>query len=104
MTHSLYDAIPIIMDRFDFEKIQKVMAFLNWRWLGTGVPSIHQLKSTAHEMLSGCVQMFEEKGRPATGMVWSTGGFTATVQCFDNGAPRLDLVFYVEHWSSTGEY
>ena len=47
MNQSLYAAIPILMNRFDFAQVHKVMTFLNWRWALTeadhAVPSQSEL-------------------------------------------------------------
>ena len=105
MSQSLYAAIPIVMDRFDFEKVQKVMEFLNWTWTGMGeVPTIAELEETALYLLTGCVREFELKGSPLSGMLYATGGFQARVKCFERSEPRLELTFYVDSHSSNGEF
>jgi hypothetical protein len=102
---SLHAAIPFAIDRFDFEKVQKVMEFLGWTWSGNGKsPTIDELKGTAFYLLSGCVHEFETRGRPKEGMLYATGGFQARVECFEKSDPRLELLFYVDTASSTGEY
>lgn len=105
MSYTLKDAIPIVMNRFDFEKTRKVMEFLNWSWAGDALPpTIDELKKCALYLLDGCVRMFEEKGSPQSGMTWATGGFEASVQTFEKSEPRLQLLFYVDQTSSSGEY
>lgn len=101
---NLYPAINHVMNRFDFEKTHRVMEFLDWRWNGPITPTIDELKSTALQMLDGCVHMYYDKGQPKSGMLWATGGFQATVQVFEDGEPRLSLVFYVDETSSNGEF
>ena len=101
----LRQAIPYIFERFDFEKVQKVMEFLEWRWADEmGVPSIVSLKTTARDLLEGCVDEFERLGCPAHGMSYATGGFEAQIECYENSEPRLQLLFYVDTASSTGQY
>lgn len=104
---TLHAAIPEIMDRFKFDHVQRTMELLNWTWGWTWgnskTPSIDELKSTAYHVLSGCVNMFIEKGRPKTGMLWATGGFQAMVHVYEGGREELQLVFYVDSASSTGE-
>jgi hypothetical protein len=100
MPKSLYAAIPKIMDRFDFEKVEKVMRFLNWKWSTTAngydVPSVAELESEAYRQLHECVRIFEARGCPASGMNVSSGGFQALVMTFEKGDPQLQLVFYVD--------
>ncbi len=98
MTDANIDTIAEIMDTFDFEKVQKVMSFLNWRWAGAdaGVPSIVQIRSTAHNLLTSCLEAFEQAGRPPEGMVYSTGGLTARIEVYEDGLTELSLLFYVD--------
>ena len=91
------------MDRFKFDHVQRTMELLNWTWAGVGAPTIDDLKRTAHRMLDSCVNMFIEKGRPKTGMLWATGGFQAMVHVYEGGREELQLVFYVDSASSSGE-
>jgi hypothetical protein len=101
----LRQAIPMIFERFDFEKVQRVMEFLNWTWANEGgVPSIASLKTTARDLLEDCVIDFEGQGRPKSGTSFSTGGFEAYIEYHERGKPRLHLLFYVDTASSTGAY
>jgi len=104
MTHTLHSAIPILLERFNFEKVRSVMQLLNWTWTNGSVPTILDLQETAEYLLSGCVAEFDRRGQPKSGMVFATGGFQATVETFETGEPRLQLLFYVDCTSSTGEY
>lgn len=45
-----------VMDQFDFDKVHRVMEYLDWRWVtadgrSTEVPSIPRLKRTARKLL-----------------------------------------------------
>ena len=108
MNQSLYAAIPILMNRFDFAQVHKVMTFLNWRWAlteaGHAVPSQSELEAEAYRQLTMCVAEYEKRGCPKSGMNVSSGGFQAQVMTFESGQPRLELSFYVDSTSSTGEY
>jgi hypothetical protein len=100
---TLHNNLPIVMDRFDFDKVHKVMTFLNWTWAGAGaVPTIDQLKSCAYELLHQAVQSYDECGSPSTGASVATGGFQATVDVYDSGATQLTLLFYVDSCSNGG--
>ena len=101
---SLYAAIPKIIDRFDFKQVHKVMTFLNWTWAGnTAVPTIFELEDQAQSLLNMAVQLFEERGCPASGMLVATGGFEATVQCYESGESQLQLLFYVDSCSDKAD-
>jgi hypothetical protein len=105
MPKSLYAAIPIVMNRFDFAKVHKVMAFLDWKWVtpdGYATPTQFQLEHEAYRQLNQCVAEFEKRGCPASGMNVSSGGFQALVMTFEKGDPQLQLVFYVDESAHTG--
>lgn len=105
MINPLYAAIPIVMDRFDFRRVERVMTFLNWRWAYQGrVPTLDELESEAYRQLHQCVAEFEKRGNPKSGMNIASGGFQATIVCFESGKPQLKLTFYVDSVSSTGEF
>ena len=104
MSKSLYDAIPKVMERFDFAKVAKVMEFLNWKWMtmeGYVVPDVQRLKTEAQHQLRECVRLYESRGFPQSGMNVSSGGFQALVMTYEKGEPQLQLVFYVDEQSAT---
>lgn len=102
---SLRSAIPIVLNRFDFGKVQKVMTFLNWRWMGDPQsPTEQELIDCATSMLYSCVRLFEEQGCPASGMFCATGGLQAVIHTYPKGKPKLELLFYVDQSESFGEY
>ena len=41
-------------ENFDWERVHKVMVFLEWDWRFEGVPSIENLKFSSKEMLQKC--------------------------------------------------
>lgn len=49
--------IDDLMENFDFEKVKKVMDFLDWTWYGESKPpSIEALKRNARDMLERAVE------------------------------------------------
>lgn len=64
-------AIDEIMDWFDFERVAKVMEFLNWKWVSAedGVPSIGEIKKSARRLLKEAI-----KNKTSI----ATGGFKVT--------------------------
>lgn len=91
MTDKQFEAIESIMDNFDFDKVQKVMEFLNWKWVSTenGIPSVQELRSQARRLIKEAI---EEKVRIAT------GGFR--VDYFSEDGGYVELSFIVDQWSS----
>jgi hypothetical protein len=100
MPTSLHSSIAVVMNRFDFGKVHEVMKFLDWKWAitssGYATPSQYELEAEAYRQLSMCVDEFEKRGRPASGMNVSSGGFQANIVTFERGQPQLELLFYVE--------
>lgn len=80
--------IKEIMTEFDFEKVHKVMKFLNWKWSEVGVPSINMLKMTAKQLLSEVALSHNDD-------TWTeTGGFRV-----EKRFNKLTLSFVLESWS-----
>lgn len=100
---NLYSKIDEVMDRFEFDKVHRVMTFLNWTWAqssGNCVPTVETLKAEAYRQLSMAIDLFVKQGQPLTGMVVASGGFQASVETFISGPPKLQLLFYVDSRSN----
>jgi hypothetical protein len=93
----LFNSVPDVMERFDFEQVHKVMIFLNWTWSGIGVPSVEQLRSEAMHLLDTAILEYEKSSNKDIGMEVATGGFIAQVVTYAKAEPRLALTFYVDH-------
>lgn len=79
--------IKEIMTEFDFEKVHKVMEFLDWKWTDNGVPSIYMLKMTAKQLLS-------EVALSPNNDTWTeTGGFRV-----EKRFNKLSLSFVLTDW------
>jgi hypothetical protein len=96
MTGKQQEAIDTIMDYFKFEKVQKVMEFLDWRWFGSeeGIPTLPELKQEARRLLK---HSLEEKESI------STGGFHVRYISYENGDETIELFFSVDYWDETIE-
>ena len=92
MTPKQQDALDNIMDSFDFDKVHKVMVFLNWKWAngngGLEVPEKYELRSEARRLLKMAI---EEK------TTVSTGGFIAEYTEKEKSG-WMDLKFVVSKW------
>lgn len=56
MEETLESKFEWVLDGFDFEKVHRIMTFLDWKWFtldGVKVPSINQMKEF-------CRELFEE--------------------------------------------
>ena len=95
--------IDDILDEFDFDKVHKAMKALDWRWVGTGVPTIDELRNGAHHLLRGAAnsRLYEFKHEHwLEGIQNSTGGFEAMAWCDENKTKiiRLELKFVLTSW------
>ena len=83
--------IESIMRHFDFERVHKVMEFLDWHWAFTskGVPTVEEIKVEARRIL---IDACEEETNIAT------GGFRAVYEKdgTEDGEPYIGLEFIVE--------
>ena len=49
--------IDDIVYNFDWEETQRVMEFMNWRWVGEGVPTIESMIQTAKRLLNSAAEL-----------------------------------------------
>ena len=90
MTEQQREAIDYIMDVFDFDKVHKVMEFLQWRWADEGVPDKYYIRSEARRLLKYAI---ENKSDVAT------GGFIVKYYPPDNNSVEwIKLAFELEDW------
>lgn len=93
-------SIDEVLDCMDFEKIKKVMDFLNWTWWNTdGVPEIYELRIHARELLTRIAKeiMNSDKNNCAI----SCGGFRADVERDeDDSKLYFHLSFVLTVWAN----
>jgi hypothetical protein len=87
--------IEDILDEFDFDRVHKVMEFLDWGWTDGSrpleVPTIGQLRKRARTLLRSLI------GKEDNGT--ATGGFWVTKKTFD-GEPFYRLQFVLSSWDN----
>jgi hypothetical protein len=82
MTEKEQELIDEIMDYFDFDKVAKVMTFLEWKWVSAedGIPSVGEIRQSARRLLKDAI-----KNKTTFG----TGGLRAT---YDDGYLQLEFI------------
>lgn len=76
-----------ILDHFNFEKVEKAMRALDWKWASSvSTPTIEELKETAIYLMK---KAYKENTKI------STGGFTSS---YKKG--NLELCFHVCQWNT----
>jgi hypothetical protein len=82
MTEKEQELIDEIMDHFNFDKVAKVMTFLEWKWISAedGIPSVGEIRQSARRLLKDAI-----KNKTTIG----TGGFRAI---YDDGYLHLEFI------------
>lgn len=96
-----------IIDNFDFEKCERVMGFLNWRWGLQQTPiTIEMLKESALERMKDAVYYCKEcKGGHHVPYFVSSGGLKATAWKNKYGhIVSIHLEFVLTDWDHDGDY
>jgi hypothetical protein len=93
------DAVEDILDEFDFEKVKKVMDFLDWKWHAAedGVPRIAELRKSARSLLKQCAfKVLLSSEIDAESNIF-TGGFRAQAYKYDDNV-NFRLSFVLTEW------
>lgn len=88
-------------ENFDWERVHKVMIFLEWDWKGEGVPSVDKLKTNARKYCNDCWEIVTLSDRKNSSSI-RTGGFFAEYRVFHDGPNThndLTLEFVLESFS-----
>jgi len=96
--------IDEIMDEFNFAKVQNVMDYLNWKWVGEYV-TIDMLRETAERLLREAAELRLGQYKDEhweQGIIYATGGFQATAFCNEDKTKiiGLDLKFVLAGWDA----
>lgn len=82
---------------FDFEKVHKVMKFLDWKWASSrtenGVPSVSELMLKARELIYSSIAGISNRSDPNYFVM--TGGFKVSVHRCDDGYLVIELQFSI---------
>lgn len=104
------EAIDEIMDNFDFERVHKVMDFLNWKWFSADanseVPDPSELRKSARKQIKECLQGSVDYSDYFS---ISCGGFEVVVRLMDRDVQEPDdfihnvcitLRFVLDSWDT----
>jgi len=100
--------IDEIMDEFDFNRIEAVMEFLDWKWAGdNGLErvTVNMLKKEARRLLRGAADArlgAYKNTHWEQGIIHGCGGFQAMAFCDEDKTKitGLDLKFILEEWDA----
>ncbi len=88
-------------ENFDWEKVHKVMVFLDWGWRFEGVPSAKELKEASKELLQECYNKVTLSDSINKSNI-ASGGLYAEYSVFKDNDPwhnELTLEFKLESFS-----
>jgi hypothetical protein len=94
-----------IIDEFDFDKVERTMEALNWKWRGE-TPTLYDLRKEAEHLLRGAAKSrlsdFKDTHHDVA-IINATGGFEARAYCNENKTKitGLDLAFVITSWDSS---
>ena len=94
-----------IIDEFDFDKVERTMEALNWKWRGE-TPTLYDLRKEAEHLLRGAAKSrlsdFKDTHHDVA-IINATGGFEARTYCNENKTKitGLDLAFVITSWDSS---
>jgi hypothetical protein len=91
MNAKTQNAIDLLIDNFDFQKVHTHMALVGWTYFDeNGTPTIRRLKERAKEGLKKVSKAGERVSE------WSCGGFEAKSYSDDRGNRIIRLEFVIE--------
>lgn len=100
--------IDDIMDEFDFNRVETVMEFMDWKWAGDeGLEyvTVDMLKKEARRLLRGAADARlggYKNTHWGQGIIHGCGGFQATAFCDEDKTKivALDLKFILTEWDA----
>lgn len=94
ITERQQQAIDDVMDQFDFERVHRVMTFLQWMWSdeqgSLNVPELSDVRRFARRIMKNTMSESNAKGGP---FYIESGGFCCHVE-----DEVLNLKFVIEDW------
>lgn len=99
ITEKELDDICEIIDYFEFEKVAKVMEFLEWQYLDDDnprIPDIPELRQKARRILLNCTAKCKEEDREST---YHSGGFYVSAEMVD-GRLCIELKFILTEFDN----
>jgi hypothetical protein len=93
-----YDLIMDCLDEFDFERVQRVMTFLDWKYADSKeVPDAQYLRKKARKYL---IEAAKEALQKNCEFTCSTGGFRYEAKLYPDNFVWLRMSFIIEEWDN----
>ena len=96
-----YDTIMDCLDEFDFERVHKVMNFLNWTWSSIeGVPDTLALRRNCRTYLQEVIRGALERKNEGGEFIMASGGFRYEAKLYPNDFLWLRMSFDIADWDN----
>jgi hypothetical protein len=98
LTDKHYETIMDCLEEFDFDRVHKVMTFLDWKYSDDkDVPTIETLRKNARKyLIEVAKQALESKSEYITG----TGGFRYEAKLYEDDYLWLRMAFEIADWDN----
>ena len=96
-----YDSIMDCLDEFDFERVHKVMKYLNWTWADIGsVPEVSDMRKHCRKYLQNVVVGTLERKDTGGEYIEACGGFRYEAKLYEDGFLWLRMSFEIDDWDN----
>ena len=96
-----FDLIMDCLDEFDFERVHKVMEFLDWTWADAAeVPDVLALRRNCRKYLQNVVVGALERKDTGGEYIEGCGGFRFEAKLYEDGFLWLRMSFTIEDWDN----
>ena len=98
LTDKHYETIMDCLDEFDFDRVHKVMTFLDWKYSdSTEVPSVEYLRKNARKYL---MAVAKEALETKSENICATGGFRYEAKLYEDDYLWLRMAFEIADWDN----
>ena len=98
LTDKHYETIMDCLEEFDFDRVHKVMTFLDWKYSdSTEVPSVEYLRKNARKYL---MAVAKEALETKSENICATGGFRYEAKLYEDGYLWLRMAFEIADWDN----
>lgn len=96
-----YDLIMDCLDEFDFDRVHKVMFFLDWKYSDSNdVPTVQELRKNARKYLQEVLIGAIERKNVGDEYITATGGFRYEAKLYPDDYVWLRMAFEIESWDN----
>ena len=98
LTDKHYETIMDCLEEFDFDRVHKVMTFLDWKYSdSTEVPSVEYLRKNARKYL---MAVAKEALETKSENICATGGFRYEAKLYEDDYLWLRMAFEIADWDN----